>query len=186
MSAEAIIQQIKQDAEKEINEIKKETKEKTNEIIVRIQKITDEMKQQMLDKGEQEAENLKKIEISKANQEAKRKQMKTKEKLIDTCFQDAIQKLNELDDGQYEKIIIKLIKKGREQINDSFYIQSSKPLDKKIAEKQKITVKGSIDASGGIRLISEKGTITIDNTFEGILTRKKQEIRVHVGNILFP
>jgi len=47
-------------------------------------------------------------------------------------------------------------------------------------------VKGSIDASGGFRLISEKGTITIDNTFEGILTRKKQEIRVHVGNILFP
>ena len=136
--------------------------------------------------GVKEAENLKKIEISKANQEAKRKQMQTKEKLIDTCFQDAIQNLKELDDIQYEKIIIKLIEKGREQINDAFYIQSSKPLDKKIAEKQKITVKGTIDASGGIRLISEKGTITIDNTFEGILTRKKQEIRVHVGNILFP
>jgi len=60
---------------KEINEIKKETKEKTNEINACIQKTTDEMKQQMLDKGKHEAENLKKIEISKANQEAKRKQM---------------------------------------------------------------------------------------------------------------
>ena len=100
------------------------------------------MKQQMLDKGEQEAENLKKIEISKANQEAKRKQMKTKEKLIDTCFQNAIQKLRELDEGHYKKIIEKLIAKGKEQINGAFYIESSKPLDKKIAEKQKITVKG--------------------------------------------
>lgn len=186
MSAEAIIQQIHKDAEKGINEIEKETKEKINKINAHIQKETEEMKQQMLDKGEQEARNIRKIEISKTNQEAKRKQMQTKEKLIDTCFQNAIQKLKELDDGHYEKIIENLIKKGRVQINDTFYIQSSKPLDKKIAEKQNITVKGTIDASGGIRLISEKGTITIDNTFEGILTRKKQDIRVHVGNMLFP
>ena len=54
-----------------------------------------------------------------------------------------------------------------------------------IAKKQKIPVKGTIEASGGFQLISTNETITIDNTFEGILKRKKQDIRVKVGNMLF-
>ena len=68
---------------------------------------------------------------------------------------------------------------------DPFFIQTSKPLDKEIAKKHNIPVQGTIESCGGIKLISENGSITIDYTFEGILKRKKQDIRILVGNILF-
>ena len=48
-----------------------------------------------------------------------------------------------------------------------------------------IKVSGETGATGGVILQSEHGTVTIDNTFEGILKREKQRIRVKVGQLLF-
>jgi len=186
MSAEAIIQQIKKDAEQEIKKINKEKEHAIKDITTRYQNETKEQQALLLEKGKQDTQNIQKIALSKANQEAKRQQMQTREHLIETCFNQAFQQLATIDDKQYEKIINRYIDQGREQINDTFYIQSSKPQDKIIAKKHNITVKGSIQATGGIKLISEKGTKTIDSTFEGILKKRKQDIRVQVGTILFP
>jgi vacuolar-type H+-ATPase subunit E/Vma4 len=47
-------------------------------------------------------------------------------------------------------------------------------------------VKGTVASRGGIILHSADGAITIDNTFERLLSRKKNEIRIHVGKLLFP
>ena len=185
MSAEAIIQQIEKDAEQEIKKINKETEKTIKDIETRYQQETKEQQTLILEKGKQDAQNIQKIELSKANQEAKRQQMQKKEQLIETCFTQAFQQLASIDDTQYEQIINRYIDKGREQINDPFYIQSSKKQDNTIAKKHNITVKGTVKATGGIKMISEKGTITIDSTFEGILKKRKQDIRIQVGTILF-
>ena len=44
---------------------------------------------------------------------------------------------------------------------------------------------GNVDASGGIILESVDGQITLDNTFDGILEREKNRIRIKVGKLLF-
>jgi len=49
-----------------------------------------------------------------------------------------------------------------------------------------VAVQETIHAIGGIILHSADGRITVDNTFEGLLNRKKDEIRIHVGKLLFP
>ena len=48
-----------------------------------------------------------------------------------------------------------------------------------------LKVTGAVEASGGVILKSSDGGITLDNTFEGILKRKKNEIRIKVGKLLF-
>jgi V/A-type H+-transporting ATPase subunit E len=185
MSKEAIINQINQDADEEIAQIEKETKEKIDTITSQIHEKTEEMKQSILEKGKNEAENIEKIEISKANQEVKRAQMQAKEEIIETCFQKALDKLKDIDGAEYEEIIRRFLKMGSEQMNGSFIVETSRSIDEKIAKKENITVAGTIDAIGGIRLLSEDKTFIIDNTFEGRLKRNKQDIRVHVGSILF-
>lgn len=48
-----------------------------------------------------------------------------------------------------------------------------------------LTITGNIEVSGGVILKSSDGKITLDNTFEGILGRKKDEMRRRVGKLLF-
>ena len=48
-----------------------------------------------------------------------------------------------------------------------------------------LKITGNVDASGGIILTSGDGQITLDNTFDGILERKKDRIRIKVGKLLF-
>ena len=61
----------------------------------------------------------------------------------------------------------------------------SKDEDKEIAKNLGLKVTGNVDASGGIILTSGDGQITLDNTFDGILERKKDRIRIKVGKLLF-
>ncbi|MBS3778303.1 MAG: hypothetical protein KGY50_03300, partial [Candidatus Thermoplasmatota archaeon] len=137
------------------------------------------------ERGKQQAENRKKILISHAHQNAKRKEMNAREYIIETCFDKAIEQLSNLDEASYKKLVKPLIEHGRKQIPGSCTLKISKKVDEEIAKELNIPVSGETSASGGIILLSEKGTITIDNTFEGILKREKQRIRVEVGKLLF-
>jgi vacuolar-type H+-ATPase subunit E/Vma4 len=186
MSAEAIIKKIQTDADKEIKQIQKNTKGKIDGILEEHRKKTKELEQDITEKGKKEIENMQKIRISQANQEVKRQIMNVKEELIETCFEKATDDLKRLDNEKYRTFIQTLIDEGKKQIKGSFTIKTSRPIDKKIAEEKNISISGTVQASGGIILISEKGNLIIDNTFEGILTRRKQEIRVQVGKLLFP
>ena len=185
MSAETIIKKIQTDAEKEIKQLQDNTKEKINQILEEQRKKTRELEQEIIEKGKKEIENKQKIMISQVNQEVKRQIMNIKEELIESCFEKAKKALEQLDDKKYRSIIQTLIDEGSKQINGSFTIKTSRPIDKKIAEEKNISVTGTIQASGGIILVSEKGNLVVDNTFEGILERRKQEIRVKVGKLLF-
>jgi len=48
-----------------------------------------------------------------------------------------------------------------------------------------LEVIGTIEASGGILLKSGNGRITLDHTFDGILKRERNQIRIKVGKLLF-
>ena len=126
-----------------------------------------------------------KIIISKANQDAKRKIMNVREKIIEECFSIAHQKLSVLKESEYEKTVTKLIENGKKKIEGQCSVTISREIDKQIAKNMGLRVTGEIESSGGIILISSDGRITLDNTFDGILKRKKNEIRIEVGKLLF-
>ena len=186
MTAETIINKIKTDAEKKAQEIKKEAEQKANTIKQDATKEAKKHAQSIMDKGKQQAENRKKILISQAHQNAKRKEMNAKEELIETCFKQAIDQLGNLDDNTYKNMVKQLILQGKEQIPGECNIKISRDIDEHIAKELDVSVTGKTEATGGIILISKDGTITIDNTFEGILKREKQDIRVKIGILLFP
>lgn len=185
MSAETIIKKIKSDAEEKAKEIKKEAEQEADNIKNEATKKAKKQSDDIIEKGKQQAENRKKILISQAHQNAKRKEMNAKEDIINTCFSKALKHLENVDENEYTTLVKQLIKQGRKQIPGDCTLKISREADKTIAKQLSIPVSGKISATGGVVLVSKNGTITIDNTFEGILKREKDRIRVKVGKLLF-
>lgn len=185
MTAEKIIERIKRDSEKEIKQILKEAEKQVSSIFNEAKKEANQESEKILSNGKKQCENIKKIIISKANQDAKREIMKAQEKLIDECFTKAHHKLSTLDRAKYKKIATKLMEEGCRKLGGRCNILGSRDIDKEIARNKGLKVIGIVETAGGIIIKSNDGRITLDLTFDGILKRKKDEIRRKVGTLLF-
>jgi len=185
MSAETIVNKIKSDAEQQVKEIKKTAETEAGTIKTEAMKNAKKLAKELLEKGEQQADNKMKILISQAHQKARRNEMNAKEDIIETCFTKAIDVLANMDESSYKRLVEQLITQGKKQITGLCTVKISNDYDKHIAQKMGIKISGETGATGGVILQSEHGMITIDNTFEGIIKREKQQIRVKVGQLLF-
>jgi vacuolar-type H+-ATPase subunit E/Vma4 len=185
MSAEKIIEQIKKDSDKEIKQIQKDA-EKQVKIILDTSKKKAEMEVIKIQNDSKiEAENLKKILISKASQDSKREIMNAREKIIDDCFTKAHSELSKLKGKEYNFIVKRLIEDGVKKLGKNCKIMVSREEDKKIAQEAGVTVDGTIESSGGVVIKSSDGKILLDHTFKGILYREKNRIRIEIGKLLF-
>ena len=184
MTAEKIIERIKKDSEKEIDQILKEAEKQATKIIQDAKKETGQESGKILQLGKKQSENIKKILVSKASQDAKREIMNAREKIIDECFTKAHHGLSTLNEAEYRKIVTKLMEDGFKKLDGKCTVVVSRSIDRKIAESMGLKVVGTVETSGGVILKSSDGKITLDNTFDGILKRKKGEIRIKVGKVL--
>ncbi|KYK23188.1 hypothetical protein AYK24_07815 [Thermoplasmatales archaeon SG8-52-4] len=185
MSAEKILEQIKKDTEKEVKQIKQEAEKHAKTITESAKDKAKTEAEKILKNGIQQSENLKKILVSKANQDVKKEIMNAKEKIIENCFTKAHHELSILKGEKYERIVRKLIKDGQEKLGRKCIILITRDADKKIAGDLKLNVIGTIESSGGIILKSADEKIILDHTFDGILKREKDKIRIKVGSLLF-
>jgi vacuolar-type H+-ATPase subunit E/Vma4 len=186
MTAEKIIQQIKKDSEKEIEQILGEAKNQASSVIKDAKKEAEQESEKILSDGKKQSENITKILISKANQDVKKEIMNAREELIEECFIKAHHNLSTIDKSKYKTIVTKLMKDGTKKLGEQCTIRTSRDMDKEIAKELGLELSGSVEASGGIILQSADGKVTLDHTFDGILKRKKNEMRIKVGMLLFP
>jgi vacuolar-type H+-ATPase subunit E/Vma4 len=185
MSAEKIIEQINKDTKKEISQILNEAEKQANSILQSANEQIIKETEKILADGKIQSENIKKIQISKATQDMKREIMNAREKIIDDCFLKAHHKLTTLGDHRYKAIVRKLMKEGYKKLGKGCTVIISRPVDKIIAKDLGFEVTGSTESSGGIIITSRDGRIILDNTFDGILNREKEKIRIKVGMLLF-
>jgi vacuolar-type H+-ATPase subunit E/Vma4 len=185
MSAEKIIEQIKKDTAKEINQINLEAEKQIKNIIQSAKKEAEIQAEKIVEQGKQQSEMQKKIQLSKANQDIKREIMNTKEKIIENCFTKAHHELCILKGERYEKLIKKFIFDGQNKLGKDCTVLYTRPVDKKIVTDMGLKVEGAIDSSGGIILKSADGKVTLDHTFDGIIRRNKDKLRIMVGKLLF-
>jgi len=185
MSVEKIIEQIKKDSNNVVEQILKESEKQATKIVNNAISKAKKESREILTNGKKQSESIKKILVSKENQNSKRKIIKVRESIIEDCFEKAQRKLLKLEDEKYKQLITKLIKNGSKKLGGKCTVKTSRDIDKKIADELGIKVTEKIDATGGIILKSINGKITLDNTFEGILEREKDRIRIKVGKLLF-
>ena len=185
MSAEKIIHRIKTDAEKEIHQILKEAEKHASSIISDAKNEAEREAEKILADSTTQSENIRKILVSKATQDVKREIMKAREDIIDECFTKAYHTLSTLREGEYRRVVAQLIEDGCKKLAGKYTLAVSRDIDREIAERAGVQVRGTIKASGGVLIKSDDERVTIDNTFDGILKRKQDEIRVQVGKLLF-
>jgi V/A-type H+/Na+-transporting ATPase subunit E len=185
MSAEKIIEQIKKDTEKDIRQILKDANNQAKELINSMKKEAEKEAEKIISDGKKQAENIQKIMISKVNQDAKKEIMRTKEEIINDCFIKAQHELSILEHDRYKKLVKKLIESGKEKLGENCSVKVSRDIDKSIVEEVGLKVSGKTESSGGIIFMSSDKRITLNHTFEAILKREKDKLRIKVGKLLF-
>ena len=185
MTAEQIIQQINKDAKSEITKIIRDAEQQAKHIIENARKEAEAESVNIRLDGEKQSENTKKILVAKAKQEIKHKIMNAKEKIIEESFVQAHSQLSKISEEHYKKIVSKLMENSKIKIGEDCKILVSRDIDKTIAKNLRLDVIGTIDALGGFVAESSDERIKLNNTFEGIIDRNKDKLRVKVGKILF-
>ncbi len=185
MTAEKILERIQKDSLQEIKKILKEAEKQAGIIIEEVKKEAKQESEKILSDGKQQAENNAKIITSKASQDAKREIMKAREKIIDECFIKAHHELSTLRGTPYKNLVKTLIEDGCDKLKGQCNIIISREVDREIATSMGLEVIGTVETNGGVIIKSNDGRITLDHTFDGILKRKKDEIRRKVGTLLF-
>jgi len=107
-----------------------------------------------------------------------------KEEIIQKCMEEIRKKLQEMGGKKYRKIVEELIKRAKREMKD-FYIVATREEDKKIAEKMGVEVKTMKKGIGGIIAKSKDGSKEMDLTFDSMLERKEEEIRIAIAKKLF-
>jgi vacuolar-type H+-ATPase subunit E/Vma4 len=120
--------------------------------------------------------------------------------LIEETFRKSREKFNELKKTKkYKDILVNQIKssilelEGKEFTVDVYEGEGLK-LTKEIIQKiikdtkrkgLKITINEIPNDMGGVIVREKEGKVSINNTFDSILDRKRNEIRVRISEILF-
>ncbi len=146
--------------------------------------------------GEKERQKL----LSTAEMDVKKIVLNSKEGLIEETFLKARQKFNELKKTKkYKEILINQIESSIQELEGKeftvdVYEGEGLELTKEIVQRMakstkrrglKITLNEVSEDMGGVIVREKEGKVSINNTFDSILDRKKNEIRVRISEILF-
>jgi vacuolar-type H+-ATPase subunit E/Vma4 len=188
MTIDKIIQKIKAETAVDVDKILKNAYKSTKEMRLKAKKELMEHVESVRDNGEKRITIMRNIHLSEARRASSRNILNAKEELIETCFAQAREHLRTLTGQEYHDIMTRLIKESLALIGDSGVATLTREEDKAILSSfPHLTVKPKLAPGlGGLIIESKDGKIVVDNTFEAILKRHKEDIRTEVANILYP
>ena len=188
MTIENIIKKIQSETSAEVSKIINDAQQKAKELVAEANKSFTEKQAQLEAQGNKKITIVHNIHLSEARRTARRTEASAKEEIINKCFLEASEKLRALTGAEYKKVMDRLISESMELIGDKGVVTLTREEDKGILSSYpNLKIKDSImPGLGGIIIESANGKIVVDNTFNAILERKKEDIRTEVANILYP
>ena len=188
-----------------------ESKDKGSWVVKSAEELSKKFKEEALKKAKDNSEKIieqgryigtkerQKI-MSTAEMEAKKLLLNAKEALIDEALKKAKEEYEKLrGKKEYQDILVKQVISsiaeldGKEFIVEAHEGDGLEFTDKIIStiEKEtkrkglKLVIKEVSKDLGGVIVHEKGGKISVDNTFDSILERKKSEIRLKISGILF-
>jgi len=188
MTIDKIIQKIKAETAVNVDKILKDAQKTTKEMKLKAKKELTEQLEKIRDDGEKRITIMRNIHLSEARRASSRNILNAKEELIETSFAQAREQLRTLTGQEYRDIMTRLIKESLALIGDTGVATLTREEDKAILSSfPNITVKPKLAPGlGGLIIESKDGKLVVDNTFEAILNRHREDIRTEVANILYP
>ncbi len=127
------------------------------------------------------------IILSEAKREARDSTLRVKESIIQDCINEALNDLRDLPEDQYRELLINLIGNASQQLGGKCLVSLTRSKDRDLlAGSDNYEVTDEIfPGSGGVIVHSLDRKLRVNNTFEGILQRKRGEIRNKAARMLF-
>lgn len=193
MALEDIVKKIKEKVLQEVEEIKQEADREREEIVKKTEEEAAKVKGQILKKAREEREHERQRRLMRTRSEERKKTLALKRELLDKVFRRAKEELDNLGGQEYrkwsERLLISNIDSGKEEILVS-------PRDKGLMER--ILVEGwgeglnikeikflpQLDQKERGFIIRKEG-VQIDYTFSSLFSSLEDELEIEVARILF-
>ncbi len=152
-------------AQQEASSLEKEARKKADKLHAKTKKKTLEF-----------AQEFDRKEISATEILIKKKSMKFKRDVVRDIMEKTFDKIKKMPKKQKEKVLENTVKIGLNELPDAKFFYSNKE-DKKFVMKAfpELSFSGEIECLGGVILENADKTIRVDQTFEIILERIKEE-----------
>ncbi len=184
MTLEKLMQRIKEEANKEIEEIVLHAEEEGKRIIEEERKKGKEEAKRIEENAIKEIEKEREKILANARRMAKMHIINAKEEIIQECIKEIVDKLKNLDGAKYKNFVKKNIENAMEEIKEG-YILFTKDGDLKIAKKIGIEARERIKGIGGVIVRSKDGKKEIDLTFDFLIEKNRENIRIKIAKKLF-
>jgi V/A-type H+-transporting ATPase subunit E len=181
-----------------IQRIEGEVKEKADSIIASAEREAAEIRKKVLgeakkrcleleQRAQRECEFIKNNILPQATHEVKKDLLLAKEELIKESFDRAKQLFKQRGKEEYKQILERLLRNGKKSVGKDCLVIPARTKDRAfIKELGYEATPENCKGSGGAVLKSKDGSILIDNTYEGIIKRNWNSLRIKVAHILFP
>jgi len=203
MGVEEIVQKIREDANKEAEEIINKAKMEAEKILEEAKKEAEKRRNEILKKGEKEAEMIKNRIIAEAKLEVRKKILMKKEELIEKAVKKLKEELIKVPEREnYRDLLVKLIVDGVVAVGseevvvdlnkrdyETLDINSLWEIEKEIERvtNRSVVVRkgGIVDIVGGAIVRDREGSKICNNSLEAIFERNLGNIRAKIAEVLF-
>ena len=188
MGLENVVSDILSGAKAEVSAIEADRDSEVSSIVEEAKRTGERITGEKMASAEEEAERIRKQEISGANLEVRRMMLNTRKELLDETQRQTAERLRELD---IESLLRSLIRAHRGDATRVYSNQQDQPIVERLCdellEDKLIELKyaGNIDCIGGIVLENEDETVRLDYTFDTIISEVSERSMKQISNILF-
>jgi len=195
MDAEQVVEKILADAKAEAEKIKSEAQEKENSEQAKLDEQLSDYKKQTDIIAQKAGEDKKAHLLAAARMDIAKDYLAEKRKILDEVFAQARQKLQNLPDGEYCKLMTKLMLKAVETGDEEVIVDNNeKRIDQKFIKNINRELgpgyKGDLRLSGekqnlGGGFILKRGKIKNNVSLEVLLNQARKELEIELAKKLF-
>lgn len=182
MGLEIVVKDIQEGARAEVSRIKAEGDAKASEITNEAKEMQKKMLGDSLAKAEEDLQSLHQQVISSANLEVKRITLNKRKELLDTVYNQTIEKIKSMPASKKEELLKHILNKY-EASGSKVY--SSKDSEQIVRKLTSLTYGGNINCIGGVVLDNEDGTVRLDFTYDSILENVYEHSLKQISDILY-
>lgn len=193
---EPLSRAILKEAEVDAQQMMEEAKAKADAIRQRAQEEAEKARREILDRAQQEADRVRSQTLASAQLKARTMQLEQREKLLDSVFQAAQEKLADVQKRpDYDQLAAMLLREALTQLRVNKAQIHADPATRQLLEKKALgelstelkgqfTVADNLEEGRGVVVDAAEGKLHYDNTLETRLQRLQSSLRASVYKLL--
>lgn len=181
-----MIEEIKilKEAEQEAREIIEDARREAEKIVKNAEQEAEKKAEKIIEEARKKADVAGSRVIASAKRNARIEIIKARDEIIGRVIDEVRNKLKKIKGKKYKEYVKNAIENGKKKMGD-IYIIASRKEDEKIASELQVDVKGKTNAIGGVIIKSADGKKEIDATFDAMIKREMNELRIKISERLW-